>query len=309
MEQQQEALLRVLRGARGAPVSFAELQEAGIEFPASVACELELAGASIEHCSLSVEQGTARRARVPALRLDPPVALAVPPSQAATGEPRRRIYVARPKLPLARAGRGARPGARVPALLLLGCAALAAILIAALGGGGKPAASAGRATGAGAHSATSGHAPAGRAPVPHRASAGRAPVVSVPARHAPARAPARSGASASRPSRPPVAVSPARAAELESRGHSLLEAGRYSQATPVLKDAVAATGESVAGCATPESQACLTYAYALYDLGRSLQLGGDPAAAVPILEGRLEIDNQRPVVQAALESARASARR
>ena len=29
---------------------------------------------------------------------------------------------------------------------------------------------------------------------------------------------------------------------------------------------------------------CLTYAYALYDLGRALRLSGDPAAAVPILE-------------------------
>ena len=29
---------------------------------------------------------------------------------------------------------------------------------------------------------------------------------------------------------------------------------------------------------------CLTYAYALYDLGRALRLSGDPTAAVPILE-------------------------
>ncbi len=282
----------MLRGAHGAPVSFAELQEAGIEFPASVACELELAGTSIEHCSISVEQGTARRARVPALRLDPPAAPDVPPPQAATREPPHRIYVARPKLPFARSGRGALPAATAPALLLLGAAALAAILIATLGGGGKPAASARTETGAGTHRARSSHAPA----------------VSAPARHAPARAPASSGTSASQPSRPPVAVSAAHAAELESQGHSLLEAGSYSQATPVLREAVAATGESVANCAVAESEACLTYAYALYDLGRSLQLGGDPAAAVPILERRLEIGNQRPVVQAALEAARASAR-
>ena len=88
----------------------------------------------------------------------------------------------------------------------------------------------------------------------------------------------------------------------------MLEAGRYREATPILRDALAATGEQVGDCVTPASEACLTYAYALYDLGRSLQLGGDPAGAVPILQSRLEIDNQRPVVQAALEAARASSR-
>ena len=48
--------------------------------------------------------------------------------------------------------------------------------------------------------------------------------------------------------------------------------GDYGAAIPVLRQAVAA--------AAPSS---LTYAYALYDLGRSLRLAGDPQAAVPIL--------------------------
>jgi hypothetical protein len=43
-EQQQTILLELLRKAAGAPVSYAELQDAGIEFPASVVSELELAG-------------------------------------------------------------------------------------------------------------------------------------------------------------------------------------------------------------------------------------------------------------------------
>jgi hypothetical protein len=43
-EQQQTILLELLRKAAGAPVSYAELQDAGIEFPASVVSELELSG-------------------------------------------------------------------------------------------------------------------------------------------------------------------------------------------------------------------------------------------------------------------------
>lgn len=47
----------------------------------------------------------------------------------------------------------------------------------------------------------------------------------------------------------------------------------------------------------------LTYAYALYDLGRSLLLSGDPKAAVPVLEQRLKFPDQTPVVQQLLDQA------
>ncbi len=79
---------------------------------------------------------------------------------------------------------------------------------------------------------------------------------------------------------------------LETRGHGLMEAGNYSAAIPVLRDAVAA--------ASPSS---LTYAYALYDLGRSLRLSGDPQAAIPILSRRLAIPNQTGVVRTELHLA------
>jgi hypothetical protein len=42
----------------------------------------------------------------------------------------------------------------------------------------------------------------------------------------------------------------------------------------------------------------------MYDLGRALQLSGQRAAAVPVLEQRLQIDNQRAAVREALEVAR-----
>ena len=63
---------------------------------------------------------------------------------------------------------------------------------------------------------------------------------------------------------------------------------------PVLRRALAATGEQANACVQANSTTCLTYAYALYDLGRALRLSGQSGAAVPVLEARLQIDNQRP---------------
>jgi hypothetical protein len=54
------------------------------------------------------------------------------------------------------------------------------------------------------------------------------------------------------------------------------------------------------------SDICLTYAYALYDLGRALELNGEPSAALPVLDQRLQIDNQRDVVAAELARVRTS---
>jgi hypothetical protein len=66
----------------------------------------------------------------------------------------------------------------------------------------------------------------------------------------------------------------------------------YGAAIPVLREAVAGAPAS-----------SLTYAYALYDLGRSLRLAGDPQAAAVILQRRLQIPNQTGVVRQQLELA------
>jgi hypothetical protein len=68
--------------------------------------------------------------------------------------------------------------------------------------------------------------------------------------------------------------------------------GAYSAAIPVLRQAISAT-----------SPRDINYAYALFDLGRSLRLAGDPTAAVPILERRLQIPNQTPAVRNELRLA------
>jgi len=83
------------------------------------------------------------------------------------------------------------------------------------------------------------------------------------------------------------------ASALEARGHDLMMAGQYQQAIGFLRQAVASAPSS-----------SLTYAYALYDLGRALRLDGQTASALAVLGERLQIDNQRPVVEEEIALAR-----
>jgi hypothetical protein len=332
LEHQQALLLSALRRAAGAPVTYAELRDAGIEFPAGVVSELELAGVPIQRC----HGGDAGAQRAPAVRLDlddpgPEVVAAAAPERPepadvsgwddvrvyrtatggavllaaldwlsrTVGQGRRAgaaaVRAGRGGARVRRAGggvdrtgtgadrtgteagraRGARARARwvAPAALLAAIALVAAFLLIGSSGGG------GRLHGALTH----------RPPPKTVASAG--------ASHA-ASPPRPAGRVA------PTPVSPALATDLEARGHGLLETGQYGDAVLVLRRAVLATGERISACLEPDSSTCLTYAYALYDLGRALRLSGDAAAAVPILERRLRIDNQRSTVQAELQLAR-----
>jgi len=171
--------------------------------------------------------------------------------------------------------RSARHRARIPALVALIAGVIASIAIAATSGGG-------------------GHAVQSAASVQHQASA---------ATHK-TQAAARKPASAPKPKPKPkptqtVTATPAAATTppptadtLEARGHQLMADGNYSAAVAVLRQAVQA--------ADPGS---LTYAYALFDLGRSLRLSGDPQAAVTVLYQRLQIPNQTGAVRQELQLA------
>lgn len=159
-------------------------------------------------------------------------------------------------------------GRRAAALAALAAAALVVGIAAAdrLGGSRRPTAQLGR--------------PAVAHPPPPPAG---------PAATPPAHRPPSASTTASPPAR---ASAPPSADALESRGHSLMVAGDYAAAIPVLRQAISSA-----------SPAGLTYAYALYDLGRSLRLAGDPQAAIPILSRRLEIPNQTGVVRTELRLA------
>jgi|GEM_PF-5823674 len=190
--------------------------------------------------------------------------------------------------PLGRVARGRRPARlAAPLALLAAGAAVAAVVLA-----DQP----NRA------------APGRTAPRPAPAPAAARGALGAHAARAPRRltkptAPPRATTTAST-TRAPAAARSATAAGLEARGHDLLLAGQAAAAVPVLRRAVLATGERPGACRQPSTQTCLTYAYALYDLGRALRLSGRAADAVPILERRLAIDDHRQIVAAELRLAR-----
>ena len=96
----------------------------------------------------------------------------------------------------------------------------------------------------------------------------------------------------------PSGNDPAEGARLQREGYRLMQAGRYDEAIPVLERSVASF---------PAGTDDIQYAYALYNLGRSLRLAGRPQEAVPVLEKRLQIPNQTSTVRRELEAARKAA--
>jgi len=87
-------------------------------------------------------------------------------------------------------------------------------------------------------------------------------------------------------------------AQLNDEGYSLIQQGRYAEAIPVLRQAVASF---------PRGTTDINLAYALFNLGRALRMAGHPEEAIPVLEQRLQIPNQIQTVQTELDAARAAA--
>ena len=85
--------------------------------------------------------------------------------------------------------------------------------------------------------------------------------------------------------------------QMQLQAHNLISQGQYDQAISLDKQVVAQGPKTG-----------LTYAYALYDLGHALRLAGRPQEAIPVLEQRLKINNQRDVVQAELNQAKKDAK-
>ena len=170
--------------------------------------------------------------------------------------------------PPASAARGPARRAVALAALLIAVLGVAIVALGAPGGSGKSSPARTRTVARAAATATDRGRPAQR-----RAASS--------ARHA----------SASTTTTPAAAAAPT-AAQLQLTGHQEMLDGSYRAAIATLRQAISAV-----------SPASLTYAYALYDLGRSLTLAGEPSAAVPILEQRLKIPNQTGVVRQMLDQA------
>jgi eukaryotic-like serine/threonine-protein kinase len=91
---------------------------------------------------------------------------------------------------------------------------------------------------------------------------------------------------------------PARGAQLNEDGFALMQSGDYAGAVPILQEAVASW---------PEDSQDINYAYALFNLGKSLNRSGNPDEAIPYLEKRLNWNDQRETVQAELDLAKRKA--
>jgi Protein kinase domain/Tetratricopeptide repeat len=101
---------------------------------------------------------------------------------------------------------------------------------------------------------------------------------------------------------PPAEPTPAPAEEEPAQEEPAPEeqkGGDYAGALPILQEAVALW---------PENSRDINYAYTLFNLGQSLNRTGNPEAAIPYLEKRLNNwSDQRETVQAELNDARAKA--
>jgi serine/threonine protein kinase len=95
-----------------------------------------------------------------------------------------------------------------------------------------------------------------------------------------------------------AAVDPARGAALNDQGFALMQQGDFAEAVPLLEQAVASY---------PEDSQDIGYAYALFNLGKSLNRSGRPDEAIPVLERRLAFPDQRETVERELDLARANA--
>ena len=96
-----------------------------------------------------------------------------------------------------------------------------------------------------------------------------------------------------------VAIDPEEGARLDAQAFDLIRQGRYDEAVPIARQAVASF---------PEDDTSANYAYALFNLGTALNRSGSPEEAIPFLEKRLSFSSDRPeVVQAELDDARANA--
>jgi hypothetical protein len=292
-DDQQVRVVRRLRAAGGGPLDFDELRRMGIEHPAVLCYELEIAGVPIVQTRQEDRRMLTLDTRAEQLTPngeeshgeDTPTRLPDPGAAAAAA--RARMEPMRRRAHAFLAAGNARRG--VVASWLALAAVVAAVLVIVLSG--QPGISR---TGGGARQARSSAVPASRAPSGSQRTSSATPSTG-----------RRTGSGAAgRAPRAPVDVSPATASKLDLEGHRLLADGRYAAAIDVLTGALRASGQSPARCAQPTTEACLTFAYALYDLGRALRLNGNPSAAIPVLNRRLGIDNQRSVVRHELELAR-----
>jgi eukaryotic-like serine/threonine-protein kinase len=186
--------------------------------------------------------------------------------------------------PVITPGARRRPLAGALALTLIALAAAAVVAAVILSGGG------------GDGGSQSAQRPAKRPAQRQEATGGPRAQARTESSDTTASAPAQSAPT--QPADQGSSIDPARGAALNEQGFARMSQGDFAGAVPILRQAVASW---------PEDSTDLEYAYALYNLGASLNRSGQSAEAIPYLEKRLNWSNQRGVVKKELKLAQKNA--
>jgi len=129
----------------------------------------------------------------------------------------------------------------------------------------------------------------------------------------------RSGDGSARPATQAATPAPAASGEspstLDARGYGLIKQGqeaaaqgREAEAKALYAEAVPIEQQAVAGFEARNQASGSGYAFALFNLGTALNRSGRPSEAIPYLEKRLSISNdRRSIVRKELVAARAAA--
>jgi eukaryotic-like serine/threonine-protein kinase len=235
--------------------------------------------------------GRARASAAQGAATAPPRATAAQSASTGPARPPAAYGAATGPLRPAGSGRGRHRIGRAAALGALAFVALGVIALILLLPGG----SSSNPSSAARSSSRAAVTPPARASVHHRTHAHKPHATNSQAASSATTPPAPASSSATAPptsAAPSSTPAPPSPSALQLQGHDEMLAGNDTEAIATLHRALQA--------AAPGS---LTYAYALYDLGRSLLLAGDPKDAVGVLEQRLKIPNQTGVVQQTLDQA------
>jgi eukaryotic-like serine/threonine-protein kinase len=257
----------------------AALEDAATERASGVATRPLPIGAAVRSVVATPPNGRSRASRGLAASGAPerPRAAVLRPRPTAPQRP--------PRLSPVRAGRR-RANGRVLAVLTLAAVLLAVALVVLVHSGGRP-----RTTPVAQERGVIRSRSHGRSSRATTRTSAAAPV-STTASSSPPSTSASSGSAGTQVG----SASPQSADTLNAMGYELMQRGNYSQAIPLLQQAVARAPHD-----------SLTYAYALYNLGASYVGAGEPGNAIPILRARLLIPNQTAVVQSELAKAEQAA--
>jgi serine/threonine-protein kinase len=273
-----------------------DLREAWARAPAAAAQVLKR-GMALEPDDRQASAGELARELTEALRDEPRTAptrrftprspvIPPPPPPPTRGDSTAGAKPPSTAAPVRSRQRGRRPGGLIALALVFIALAIAAAAGAVLSGGNDK--------GSSPAADSTPRTPAKKGNAKKKQEPKKEPKAEQPAAPSPTPAPAPAQEEQQQP-----AADGTSGADLNAQGFDLMNQGRYDEAIPILQRAVDSF---------PSGTTDLNYAYALFNLGKSLRLAGRPDDAIPILEQRLKIPNQTETVRQELELAKQQAK-